>query len=90
MSNIGLFIQQEREKFMKILSMKDWEEGTILACPKLRTHAMSGWCWMALDYEPCPTKECKMYGCHNYGRAFDQPKRLVIIDSAISKSKRTE
>lgn len=87
MTEIDQIIQEERAKRIKNISFKDWEEGTMLGCPKLRAHRTMSSIWMALDRDPCPTKECKMYGCHNYGGKFDEPKRLVIVVSKIDRTK---
>ncbi|OYT57451.1 MAG: hypothetical protein B6U76_00985 [Desulfurococcales archaeon ex4484_217_2] len=55
-----------------------WEEADRLACPLLRWNDKFGK-WVALGEDPCPTKKCKWETCHNYGRPFHDPKRLIIV-----------
>jgi len=55
-----------------------WDEASKLICPMLRWHDKLGK-WVALNEDPCPTRKCNFTTCHNYGKPFHDPKRLIII-----------
>jgi len=55
-----------------------WEEANLLECPLLRFNMLLNK-WVALDEDPCPTMKCGMRECHNYGKPFHEPNRLIIV-----------
>ena len=58
--------------------VKVWKEANLLECPLLRFNMLLNK-WVALDEDPCPTKKCGMRECHNYGKPFHKPNRLIIV-----------
>ena len=39
--------------------------------------------WLAVDHDPCPgCTESHVSSCHNKGKAFDKPRRLLIVKTA--------
>ena len=59
---------------MKLTKDKEyWLQGVRLVCPHLRGYGSD---WVALEKDPCPTCESP---CHNAGRSFEYPDRLIIV-----------
>jgi len=51
-----------------------WLNGERLVCPHLRGFNT---CWIALNKDPCPN--CDNIACHNQGKKFGEPDRLIIV-----------
>ena len=83
---IGMGIMVFREKLITgknristhafIINWKRWKRAEELKCPHLRCERIP-FRWLARLKDPCPS--CKYFGCHNKGKEFDEPERLIIL-----------
>lgn len=74
-----------REEFEKMYNVKI-EDATDTGCPFIRT--ISVFCkgcgnydkvyFVADSQDPCPLKKCGLPSCRNYGKKYDNSKRLII------------
>ena len=73
----------------KDATMDLWEKSAKLLCPCLRfNHFLKK--WVAIGHDPCPTRKCRFKTCHNYGKPFDMPDKLIILEEGKNSKVRDD